>query len=117
MADMQEILKRRLTTEAQIPGKTIKEATINPGDIALAFTDGTFFVAGIMGYGSEDCDHEIESENYPITSHDLLNLGLVTQEEFHELREAEKAAELATKRDARRQQYEELRKEFEPPGV
>jgi hypothetical protein len=99
----------RLRKVENTEGKTIAKVHLNSwgGKLLFRFTDGTFIA--FLAEGG-DCDEEpsISLDRY-VYKYDLRGVGVITDEEYKEIYEAEKREQ----QEERRKRYEELKKEFE----
>lgn len=93
----------------QCEGKTVSVTFEDGSEAYIAFTDGTY-----VTIGSVPCcdDYEIEISNCTPSDQILVLLELMTQEEANARRDALLAQDQVRTKEWRRQQYEELRKEF-----
>jgi len=101
---------KRLIDEAGAEGKTVESVTENDRFLVILFTDGTALLgrSAVCYDGCSDITVVTELTNL----HDLLDCGLITQEE-HDARRAEnrrKSEEAQENRERKR--YEELKQKF-----
>lgn len=97
----------------ELEGKTIRLASAcgNGSDVVLLFTDDTmarFKVERGYDFG----DEEVDLSERPLDTLDLYTLGLITCEERDERFKVERREHEEQLREARRQQFEELKREF-----
>lgn len=95
-----------------LAGKTIAKVgePVYSHMVCLIFTDGTF-----TGWSAEEEDDDDDDDTYIVDSeitdqYVLKCLGLITEDEYRAYAEQKAAATAAY----RREQYERLKKEFEP---